>query len=134
MPSDGKYTDAQREYNRQYNFKNKEKRAAAYQANKNKILAQQKEYYETKKKDLLLMKNFKMTPEDYNKMFEDQFGCCKICGIHQVNLKSTLCVDHCHTTGKIRGLLCHQCNLFIGNAKDDINILENAIKYLNENT
>ncbi len=134
MPSDRKYTDAQKEYNKQYNLKNKEKRAAAYQANKNKILAQQKEYYETKKKNLLLMKNFKMTPEDFNKMFEDQSGCCKICGTHQKDLSKSLCVDHCHTTGNIRGLLCHNCNLVIGHAKDNTSILISAIKYLNENT
>ncbi len=41
-----------------------------------------------------------------------------------------LVVDHCYTTGKIRGLLCASCNLAIGNFKDRIDYLENAILYL----
>jgi hypothetical protein len=40
------------------------------------------------------------------------------------------CVDHCHSTGKIRGVLCAQCNAAIGLMSDSIEILENAIKYL----
>lgn len=39
-------------------------------------------------------------------------------------------VDHCHTTGKVRGILCHHCNLMLGNAKDNTFVLSNAIKYL----
>ncbi len=39
-------------------------------------------------------------------------------------------IDHCHETGKVRGVICHDCNIMIGNAKDNIDILQNAIKYL----
>ena len=45
-----------------------------------------------------------------------------------------LAVDHCHETGKVRGLLCFQCNRAIGGFKDDIKLLESAIKYLKEHT
>ena len=41
-----------------------------------------------------------------------------------------LCVDHNHATGKVRKLLCHDCNTMIGKAKEDIQILESAINYL----
>jgi hypothetical protein len=50
----------------------------------------------------------------YNEIFNSQNGCCKICGTHQSELKKALFVDHDHKTGKIRGLLCHQCNIGIG--------------------
>ena len=68
--------------------------------------------------------------EDYNIMFANQNGCCAICGKHQDEMNKKLHVDHCHTTGKIRGLLCINCNLAIGNFFDNITLLKNAIKYL----
>ncbi len=51
---------------------------------------------------------------------------CSICGTTDKKLK----LDHCHKTGKMRGLLCHFCNVGIGLFKDDIAILKNAIIYL----
>jgi len=72
-----------------------------------------------------------ITPQDYNTMFTNQEGKCAICGIHQSNLKRKLFIDHCHTTDKIRGLLCHHCNAGIGHFKDSTNLLDNAINYLN---
>lgn len=52
--------------------------------------------------------------EQYDTMFENQQGCCAICGIHQDVLNRRLDVDHCHTTGKVRGLLCRLCNTSLG--------------------
>jgi hypothetical protein len=54
--------------------------------------------------------DYRMRPEDYDKMFEQQNGCCAICGIHQSELTKRLCVDHNHKTGQIRALLCSGCN------------------------
>jgi hypothetical protein len=66
----------------------------------------------------------------YNKLFENQNGCCKICNEHQSNLKSPLAVDHNHIDNKIRGLLCMKCNTAIGKFNDDITLLQNTINYL----
>ena len=58
---------------------------------------------------------------------------CDICGkdSHSTyDKKGGLYVDHCHKSGKIRGLLCHSCNAAIGHLQEDIEILESAIKYL----
>lgn len=74
-----------------------------------------------------------ITEDNYNKMFNDQNGCCKGCGIHQSNLEKRLCVDHDHETMLVRGLLCQQCNTILGLAKDKQQILENLIEYLKIN-
>src|SRR5208282_6773282 len=57
---------------------------------------------------------FGMTHEEYNKIFNLQQGKCKICGIPQNKLNENLCVDHCHKSNKIRGLLCRKCNAGLG--------------------
>lgn len=82
-----------------------------------------------------LWEYYKMTVEDYKKLYDEQDGVCAICGGKQVGrgqAKNTLSVDHNHTTGKIRGLLCTNCNTGIGNLKDKIELLEKAIIYLKE--
>ena len=63
---------------------------------------------------------------------------CSICGISEKDAKSQnkqtkhygLYIDHCHSKGHLRGLLCHNCNLVIGHAKDNVETLHKAIKYL----
>jgi hypothetical protein len=70
-----------------------------------------------------------ITIEDYNRMVENQNGVCAICGNSS---KRMLDVDHDHLTNRNRGLLCGNCNKGIGLFKDDINILQKAIKYLKE--
>lgn len=73
-----------------------------------------------------------ITLEEYTVMFEKQQGCCAICNTHQLNLKRQLCVDHCHSTMKVRGLLCDNCNHLLGKAKDNTTILQAAFNYLRE--
>lgn len=48
--------------------------------------------------------------DEYNRLLRIQDYCCAICGVHEILLPRKLAVDHCHTTGKIRGLLCSSCN------------------------
>lgn len=57
-----------------------------------------------------LKKNYGITPEQWDEMFENQKGCCAICDRHQDMFKKRLAVDHNHETGEIRGLLCAYCN------------------------
>jgi hypothetical protein len=83
-----------------------------------------------KRRETELKRNYDITLDDYNKMFKEQKGCCKICGTHQKELKKPLFVDHCHTTNDVRGLLCTHCNVLLGMAKDNINILDKAKDYL----
>lgn len=75
-------------------------------------------------------KMYGLSIEDYDKMVDEQGGCCKICKTHSLDLKERLHVDHNHITGKIRGLLCRKCNLLLGHSEDDPEILLNAALYL----
>lgn len=74
-------------------------------------------------------KLYKITTEDYNILLKKQNGKCKICQTN--NGAYRLSVDHCHLTGKIRGILCQNCNHGLGFFKDETYFLTNAIKYLN---
>jgi hypothetical protein len=69
-----------------------------------------------------------ITQEDYNNLLSSQNSKCAICGNER-----SLVVDHDHNTGKIRGLLCAQCNFMIGLASDDNAILTRAVEYLTKN-
>ncbi len=72
-----------------------------------------------------------ITRKEHDTLHREQKGCCKICGVHE-NDSSTLHIDHCHSTGKVRGLLCRRCNMGLGHFKDSVSNLMNAIKYLKE--
>ena len=69
-----------------------------------------------------------MSLEDYERLLKEQNYKCLIC-----DKKKKLYVDHCHKTGKVRGLLCDLCNRGIGLFKEDVNSLSRAINFLNEN-
>jgi hypothetical protein len=75
---------------------------------------------------------------EYTKIVESQDGMCAICGVgHVAKHKSghrkkvtNFCVDHDHVTGKIRGILCHRCNIVLGQACDDPDFLVKCAEYL----
>lgn len=84
-----------------------------------------------------------ISQKEYLEILENQGYKCAICGVdHQEtkrpgNLKHSgesfgLCIDHCHTTGKVRGLLCNQCNRALGLFQDSSYILQKAKEYLDE--
>lgn len=84
-----------------------------------------------------LKKTFGITLDDYESMLDGQNSVCAICGkpestIHSVTKQvQNMAVDHCHETGKIRGLLCSKCNTGLGSFKDSKKLLQAAINYLN---
>jgi len=71
-----------------------------------------------------------ITYEKYEEMLKEQEGKCGICGTVENQFGKGMCVDHCHETGTIRGLLCTECNLGLGHFKDQTKLLENAKQYL----
>ena len=86
-------------------------------------------WYEKSTRKAQLKKYYGMTPELYSSMLDAQGGLCAIC--HKACKSGhRMSVDHCHATGRIRGLLCKNCNNAIGLMCDDIDILKAAILYL----
>lgn len=86
----------------------------------------------------LLQLRYKLTLDQYKQMWIDQKGCCAICKRNQNEFVYALSVDHNHeccpgrkSCGKcIRGLLCQDCNLMIGNSNDNPQNLLNAFDYI----
>lgn len=72
------------------------------------------------------------TAEDYWSMVEKQEGVCSVC--EQECPKGRLAIDHDHKTGKVRGLLCRNCNLGLGYFQDNTRFLEQAVLYLKQHS
>lgn len=83
-----------------------------------------------KERNFYLKKKYGITADDYDTMEAAQGGKCAICGGNQTKRYKNFSVDHCHITGKVRGLLCSPCNKALGSFKDDVDILKTAINYL----
>jgi Autographiviridae endonuclease VII len=73
-----------------------------------------------------LKRTYGITLEEFDKRLDEQGKVCALCGRGD----REFCVDHCHTTLKIRGIICRQCNSGLGQFNDDPNLLEKAIIYL----
>ena len=121
-------------HSQKYYSKNSEKCIARvkkyYLKNRDKILKQRKDT--GSHRNTMLKSKYGITLEDYNKMLLAQNSLCAICGKRDTRNKSmpNLAVDHCHQTGKVRGLLCDRCNFSLGGFEDNINLLNKAIEYL----
>jgi hypothetical protein len=79
-----------------------------------------------------LKRHFGITPEDYNRMLAEQGGGCAVCG--DPPGATALHVDHCHDSGRVRGLLCFRCNSALGNLRDDPTIVMAEWCYLTRHT
>ena len=113
-----------------------------YEENREKLLQQKRDWYynnKDKAREQQLrahrQKKYGISHDQYLDMLEEQDHVCAICKQPEfiTNASGTvrpLCVDHCHTTGNVRGLLCNTCNILLSRARDSVDILENAIEYL----
>jgi ribosomal protein L34E len=102
---------------------------------KAKHAAYMREYYRNnpeKWRDEQLRRKYGITLDEYQKLFTKQHGECAICGsaIGEISRQRPLFVDHCHATGRVRGLLCGSCNRGIACFNDDPVRLRTAAKYL----
>lgn len=103
--------------------------------NPDKIKFSKEQYKERRKivrkdseRKYYLKNKYNLLEGDYKLMYDNQNGGCKLCD-KKVEYKK-LHIDHCHTSNKIRGLLCSNCNLGLGNFKDNIETLLRAVDYL----
>lgn len=87
-----------------------------------------KTYYKREHRWRHLKERYDITREEYEDRYKDQEGRCGVCGTY----KEVLCVDHCHSSGDIRGLLCSPCNRAIGQLGDTEESLMRAVEYLKQ--
>lgn len=79
------------------------------------------------------LRRYGLTLRDYDKLLESQDYSCKLCGSSDPGGRGRFHVDHNHQTGKVRGLLCHHCNLGLGHLKDSPKLLSAGLTYLLSN-
>lgn len=126
--------EARHLHKKQYNI---EAAAKHYEANKQSVRSYRNQWkldnldqwkvYQRRHK---LKKNYGLTVDDWYELLESQGGVCAICGIDKPGHGTNWCVDHCHETGKVRGILCHACNVGLGNFKDNPDTIAAAFAYL----
>ena len=90
-----------------------------YHAHREKVRASARARYQ--------IRRYGISAADYDALLKRQNGACAIC---RRRSRERLCIDHCHFTGMIRGLLCSRCNLGLGMWKDDQASLIAAVAYL----
>lgn len=79
-----------------------------------------------------LKKLYNLSVKEYEQMYAEANGRCQVCGTPEEDLNKRLAVDHCHGTGKVRGLLCSKCNTALGQLDDDLNKISSLYSYLYE--
>ena len=122
-----KNAEYQKEYNKEYRKKNVEKLSA----NNKKWREENKEQDALVMLKARLKRKYNLSIDEYKTLIESQNNSCKVCGTHaKNNLKGKLYIDHCHTTGKVRGLLCMKCNSALGLLNDDKALIQNLLDYL----
>ena len=99
----------------------------SYLKNREKVLKRSRERH--------LKINYNLTSQQYLEKVVLQNNCCAVCNKPEHRITKTgdikpVSVDHDHFTGKVRELLCNDCNAFLGFANENIEVLSNAIKYL----
>jgi len=108
--------------------------------NRKRLSERQRKYVQSPDRKLQerargLWRKYKLTLEEYEKMLDDQEGCCAICGTdknERGGRDRPLAVDHCHVSGRVRSLLCDRCNSILGYADDSADRLLRAALYLIE--
>lgn len=136
MAASPEYRKAWREKNKD---KIRERSSLYYEKNREAIIQRQREArtaypdrHRTYDRRSDLRKKYGIELEEYEAMLAAQGGVCAICAATPNDRR--LAVDHCHVTGKVRGLLCSSCNIGIGYFRDSAEALAAAIKYLSAPT
>ena len=118
---------------RRYRERNKHKEREYLSNNRDRINARERARRAadpTINRKYHLKKLYGITPAQFDALLLSQNGKCAICKTDAPGGKGAWHVDHCHHTGKVRGLLCHDCNTGIGKLKDSPRLLRDAISYL----
>lgn len=125
-----------------WDFSRRKDRPSGFQSQCQKCIAEnQKEYAKNNPNTMRrtwrkkALKAYGLTPVGYQKLLNEQNGVCAICGLPETRViykKIVLCVDHDHKTGKVRALLCSRCNILLGQANENVELLQKMASYLKE--
>lgn len=115
-------------YMREYNKRNRDEINSKRRERWNGDLMYRSKQFYSKVKS-----SYGLSQEQYADLYLEHNGRCQICMKSEVECIRGLSVDHCHAKGNVRGLLCAECNTSLGNFKDNVELLRNAIKYLERN-
>ena len=121
-------TEKEREYQRQYRLRNKEKRK--------QYSKDHHDNHPDARRSMVYRNTYGITVENYNEMLTKQNNVCAVCKnpeviSHNITKKpKRLSIDHDHKTGQVRGLLCHRCNVFLGNYEELKNLISEFEGYL----
>lgn len=123
-------------YRRNYYLRNREKAKQQsrdwYFANREEVLKRSAERNPIRNA-IARKRKYGLTPEQIEAIVTSQCGRCLLCKKKPEDrgCKPRLIVDHCHASGKVRGMLCDKCNLVLGLVDDDPEVLARMINYLN---
>lgn len=126
-----KNTAKAKEYAKAYREKHKLK-AQEYQKQYRVLNEAALKLYKQQTYKLKRFDKYGITKNEFLSNLEKQKECCAICSKPFDN-HVRVYIDHCHTTGKVRGLICFHCNTGLGHFKDNSTLLQKAIDYLNDN-
>lgn len=132
-----KIVKRQREYYARNRERNLERRREYVSRNAEKVAQSFKNWYEKnkvsvagKQRERVMRNKYSLSLSDIGKLLASQGGGCAICSADAPGGRGTWRVDHEHTTGRVRGLLCNGCNIGLGHMKDDPARLRKAADYI----
>ena len=133
------YTEAQKKAIQKYQKTDIGKKKTTEATRKYQKTKEGKESMVKSMRKMVFKNKYHITVEDYELMKQNQNNLCYICGKPEVTnnrngVVRELSIDHNHSTDKVRKLLCHRCNLMIGNCYEDISILQKGIEYIKEHS
>lgn len=120
----------QRKWRERNPEKCKAKQKRWYRRNRERELERNRQYIKKNRKKVnarIRLRKHRMTQQEHDALLRKQRNCCAIC---RKKFRKTPHIDHCHKTGRNRGLLCDDCNLGLGRFKDSVRFLRGAIQYL----
>jgi hypothetical protein len=110
-----------------------------YASNRDTVLAKRKIERDEQpdRSEVMRLARYDLTLDSYRKIRDAQQGKCAVCGNKPEDLsdgRTGLVVDHDHVNGKVRSLLCHACNVGLGNFKDNPDFLRKAASYIEKHS
>lgn len=122
--------DKAKQHNKTWREKTLNRARIYYKENRETLLKNSKKWREANKhkiKNKYLKYQYGITTEQYDQILDDQNCCCKLCGSSPIKYPV---VEHCHKTGRIRGIVCQKCNMAIAAVENNQHLLNKILEYI----